>query len=207
MRATLTPHSALRGGLPGCRIRLGHGAAAGVGIYGNTYKWDDIGRDACKRTYMTVNKEFCYGNTGKIPAEAPNAPNAPNPPAVKQGLKWLKARSRTSMDMQLKPSRELVRERYTSMSKHYQGGHRFLNGQTNQQVLALANQDKVVNTAAARSMDTSGRNFYTSKVAGRQFGEPHPLYGDGPGIVFQPFGTGKRCLKVRDQSKKSIHSY
>ena len=148
---------------------------------------------------MTANKEFFYGNTGKIP-------EAPNPPAVKKGIRLLKARSKTSMDQHIPPSKEMVKERYTSMNKRFETGWKFLDGKTNQQVLDLANQDRVVNTAAANSIDPSGMNFYTSNVAGRKFGDAHPIYGDGPGLVYQPFSTGRRLLKVQDQSKKSIHS-
>jgi len=52
------------------RIRLGYGTAAALGIYGNTYKWDDLGRDIVRDRYLTVNKEeAALGHQGTMDVE------------------------------------------------------------------------------------------------------------------------------------------
>ena len=49
------------------RIRLGYGTASAIGIYGNTYKWDDLGREVVKSRYRTQNTdEMALGHQGTL---------------------------------------------------------------------------------------------------------------------------------------------
>lgn len=70
MGATCDVSVARTDGVSVFRIRLGYGTAAALGIYGNTYKWDDVGRAVVKDRYITENKqEAALGHQGTMDVE------------------------------------------------------------------------------------------------------------------------------------------